>query len=139
MNGKVEETTRQLEVKNISRLVPNMSLPDLAPLPGNRRYSLAVILGASAGKIYPLSKPRIVIGRGAECDLQLADSEISREHAMLEIRGDEATLIDLSSTNGVYVDGTRTERATLFSHHEFALGTTTLMFIVTETDSLAAE
>lgn len=135
--SRVEETTRQLELKDLAKRLPKMSLPELAPLSANRRYSLAVILGASAGKIYPVTKPRVIIGRGAGCDLQLSDSEISRQHAMLEIRGDEATLIDLSSTNGIFVDGLRTERASLASHQEFSLGTTTLMFIVTESNHLA--
>ena len=136
--GKVEETTRQLELKQVSRPAARSSLPDLAPLPSNRRYSLAVILGASAGKIFPVTKPRIVIGRGDSCDLQLSDSEISREHAMMEIRGEQATLIDLSSTNGTYVDGERTDRADLSNNQEFSLGTTTIIYIVTESDSMAS-
>jgi len=108
------------------------SLAQLAPLAPHKRYSLAVIMGANAGQIYTVGKPRTVLGRGTESDVQLQDSEVSRRHAMLEIRGDEATLVDLGSTNGTYVDGVRVQKASIFSNQEFSLGTTTLMFIVTD-------
>ncbi len=108
------------------------NLPQLAALPTTKRYSLAVIMGANAGQIYTVTQPRVVLGRGTECDVQLQDSEVSRRHAMLEIRLDEGTVIDLGSTNGTYVDGVRIQRATIYSNQEFSLGTTTVMFIVTD-------
>jgi pSer/pThr/pTyr-binding forkhead associated (FHA) protein len=58
---------------------------------------------------------------------------------MLEIRGDEAMVIDLGSTNGTYVDGVRVQKASIFSNQEFSLGTTTLMFIVTDMHDTAME
>ncbi len=113
--------------------VPDLSnLPHMAPLPSNKRYSLAVIMGANAGQIHTVAKPRIILGRGADSDVQLQDSEVSRRHAMLEIHLDEASVVDLGSTNGTYVDGVRIQRATIYSNQEFSLGTTTLMFIVTD-------
>ena len=107
------------------------ALPELAPLPQTQRYSLAVILGANAGHIYAITRPRVYLGRGAGLDVQLPDSEVSRRHARLDIRGDEATLTDLGSTNGTFVDGVRVDQCVIASHQEFSLGTTTLMFIVT--------
>jgi pSer/pThr/pTyr-binding forkhead associated (FHA) protein len=91
-----------------------------------------VIMGANAGQIYTVTKPRTVLGRGTDSDIQLQDSEVSRRHAMLEIRGDEAMVVDMGSTNGTYVDGVRVQKASIFSNQEFSLGTTTLMFIVTD-------
>jgi predicted Zn finger-like uncharacterized protein len=126
-----DKTTKNLEMGK-SGSVPEASLPQLAPLPANRRYSLAVILGANSGQIYQLSRPRVILGRGAGCDIQLPDSEVSRRHAMLEVRDDAATLVDLGSTNGTYVEGVRIDVTNVNSHQEFSLGTTTLMFIVTE-------
>lgn len=108
------------------------ALPPLPALPSTKRYSLAVIMGANAGQIYTISKPRIVLGRGTESDVQLQDSEVSRRHAMLEIHLDEGKVSDLGSTNGTYVDGVRIQQATIFSNQEFSLGTTTVMFIVTD-------
>lgn len=126
-----EDTTKQIELSQVEEEAEK-SLPQLAPLPDTRRYSLAVILGANAGQIFPLKQSRIVLGRGVNCDIQLQDSEISRRHAMLEIRGEEATVSDLGSTNGTFFEGTRVSHARLLPHQEFSLGNTTLMFIVTE-------
>ena len=135
---KVEDTTKQYDLRRDVAPHADAELPQLAPLSSNRRYSLAVILGANAGQIYPITKPRTVLGRGAGTDLQLQDSEVSRRHAMLEIRGDEASISDLSSTNGTFVDGVRVQKATISSNQEFSLGTTTLMFIVTDVHDASA-
>ncbi|MCD4751334.1 MAG: zinc-ribbon domain-containing protein, partial [Thermoanaerobaculales bacterium] len=37
-------------------------LPQLAPLPTDYRFSLAVIAGSQAGTVFPISKPRIYMG-----------------------------------------------------------------------------
>jgi predicted Zn finger-like uncharacterized protein len=105
-------------------------LPALAPLPDDARYSLAVIAGSQAGSVFPITKPRIFIGRGSAMDVQLKDSEVSRRHAMIEVRSDEATLLDLGATNGTYVEGHRIDRTQLSNRSEFTVGSTTLMFIV---------
>lgn len=44
-----------------------------------------------------------VIGRGAQCDLPLADEDASREHAMVVRRGAQVFLKDLASVNGVHL------------------------------------
>jgi predicted Zn finger-like uncharacterized protein len=126
-----DDTTRDLELRRVKRH-EDEELPELAPLTGNRRYALAVILGANSGQIYAITSPRVYLGRGTDVDVQLPDSEVSRRHAMLEIHDDNATLTDLGSTNGTFVEGVRIERQAIASHEEFSLGTTTLMFIVTE-------
>ncbi len=128
-----DQTTKDLDIRSAQAVAEEHALVQLAPLPAHRRYSLAVILGANSGQIYQLVKPRVILGRGAGCDIQLPDSEVSRRHAMLEIREEEATVSDLGSTNGTYVEGVRVESATIASHQEFSLGSSTLMFIVTET------
>jgi len=115
------------------RLEPEAAeLPELAPLPRDMRFSLAVIAGAQAGGVFPVTKPRIYLGRGSSMDIQLKDSEVSRRHVMLEIRGDQATLIDLGATNGTYVDGERIDRGELGNQSEFTIGSTTLMLIITQ-------
>ena len=106
-------------------------LPELAPLPSELRFSLAVIAGSQAGSVFPVTKPRVFLGRGSSMDVQLKDTEVSRRHAMLEIRGDEAILVDLGATNGTFAGGERVARAEIANQSEFTLGSTTLMLIVT--------
>ncbi len=106
-------------------------LPELSPLPTDLRFSLAVIAGTQAGSVFPITKPRVFIGRGSSMDVQLKDSEVSRRHAMVEIRGEVATLVDLGATNGTFVSGERIQRTDVSNQSEFTLGSTTLMLIVT--------
>jgi pSer/pThr/pTyr-binding forkhead associated (FHA) protein len=55
----------------------------------------------------PIRGKEFVIGRGTDCDLRLRDPNVSRHHCMIRIRPDEVTLVDLGSSNGSYVNGTR--------------------------------
>jgi predicted Zn finger-like uncharacterized protein len=98
-----------------------------------KRYSLAVLQGASTGQIFHISKPRVVLGR-AGSDINLDDAEASRQHAAVEILGDHAILRDLGSTNGTFADSQRIQQHVLTNQTEFRIGTHVLMFIVTEVE-----
>ncbi len=51
-----------------------------------------------------MADPPVVIGRGADCDVQVADTYISSRHARVAIDGGDLTIEDLGSTNGTYVN-----------------------------------
>lgn len=53
----------------------------------------------------PMVKDRFVIGRGADCDLQIKDGSVSTHHCELVIVNDKWILNDLNSRNGVRVNG----------------------------------
>jgi hypothetical protein len=57
------------------------------------------------GKRYAVGPGGATIGRSRECDIVLADSNVSRRHAELRPTGDGWTITDLGSTNGVKVNG----------------------------------
>ena len=99
-------------------------------LPADRKISLAVIAGPDAGKMFVLEKPRAVIGR-EEVDFALDDPEISRQHAAIEVSGDEIFLVDLGSTNGTLIGESLVTEAPLENQGEFTIGGSTLMLIVT--------
>ena len=99
-------------------------------LPSDAKLSLAVIAGPAAGTIFPIEKPRIVIGR-QEADFVLEDPEISRNHSAIEVAGDRVTLIDLQSTNGTFIGDEAIREAPLGHQQEFSIGGSTLMLIVT--------
>lgn len=104
-------------------------------LPQGKRLSLAILDGPDAGSVFRIEKPRITIGR-ANADLTLNDTEASRQHAALEIRGTQYGLLDLGSTNGTVLDGQKIEGlADLHDKSEFQIGATTLMLIVTDDHS----
>ena len=99
-------------------------------LPDDHKLSLAVIAGPDAGKMYVIDKPRVVIGRD-EVDFALDDPEISRQHAAIEVSGDEVVLLDLGSTNGTLVDEEMIREFPLENQGEFTIGGSTIMLIVT--------
>jgi len=71
-----------------------LAVVELHPMRGRRR---GLIDGA-------------LIGRGAGCDLKLDDPLVSRRHAMV-CGGEYGTVIeDLSSANGIYLNGDRCHR-----------------------------
>ena len=49
----------------------------------------------------------ITLGRSSSCDLTIADTEISRQHAQISMSLEGALLADLGSTNGTFVNGIR--------------------------------
>jgi pSer/pThr/pTyr-binding forkhead associated (FHA) protein len=63
---------------------------------------------------------RLVIGRGADCDLVLDEPEMSRRHAMIEVNASEIFLRDLGSTNGTFVNGVQVRDAVLFTGDQLA-------------------
>ncbi len=60
-------------------------------------------------------RPLLLMGRSKECDLQVADQCVSREHAMLRFRDGKFIFID-QSTNGSYV--TIKDEKNLFVHRD---------------------
>ncbi len=105
----------------------------LLELPKDRRYSLAVIQGPATGQIHQINKTRTIIGRTG-ADLNLDDAEASRQHAAVEILGENAILRDLGSTNGTFIELDRIQQHVLNNHMEFRIGSHVLMFIVTDVE-----
>ncbi|MFZ2489865.1 MAG: FHA domain-containing protein [Thermoanaerobaculia bacterium] len=106
--------------------------PLLTQMPPGRRISLAVLTGAAAATVHRIDKPQMTIGR-AGADINIDDTEASRQHAMIEVRETSFRLIDLGSTNGTLVEGRKiTEPVELTDKSEFQIGGTTLMLIVTD-------
>jgi hypothetical protein len=80
------------------------------------------------GQTYPLVGAVTVVGRGDEADVVLDDPGISRRHAEIRVTTDgphlAATLTDLGSTNGTYVDGDLARSVSLQDGSTITLGRT---------------
>ena len=101
-------------------------------MPPGKRLSLAIIDGPDAGSVFRIEKPRVTIGRTG-ADLNLNDTEASRQHAAVEVRETDYQLLDLGSTNGTLLEGQKISGPTeLQNQSEFVVGSSTLMLIVTE-------
>jgi pSer/pThr/pTyr-binding forkhead associated (FHA) protein len=67
----------------------------------------------------------VVIGRGEEADVRLADRWVSRTHCRIEERNGVLYVIDLSSKHGTWINEARVEEAILFPGAALQIGLTT--------------
>jgi pSer/pThr/pTyr-binding forkhead associated (FHA) protein len=72
------------------------------PSPGGS--FLLVVAGENAGKLYPLSKPELLIGRSPNADIRINEKAVSHNHARLQLDNGSCTLRDLGSTNGTFLN-----------------------------------
>jgi eukaryotic-like serine/threonine-protein kinase len=106
-------------------------------LPQGKRVCLALLSGARQGEVFVLSRPTVLIGRSggrAGADIELADPEVSRAHAVVECHGNRVVVRDLGSTNGTFVESERIEERDLEDRSEFRVGGTRLMLIISDAD-----
>ncbi len=82
------------------------------------------------GKRYPLTKSHTVIGRGAEADITVDDTGISRRHVEILWDGKRAQVNDLGSTNGSQLNGAPVTKAALPPDSVISLGRTRIVFRV---------
>lgn len=64
----------------------------------------ANLLGATGNVAYPVTHIRSLIGRDRDCDIQIMQADVSRHHAVLFARNQQAWIYDLGSSNGTRVN-----------------------------------
>jgi hypothetical protein len=97
--------------------------PDEEESPAREVVSLS-----NDGSRYTIDKEAVVIGRGRDCDLTIADPNMSRRHAELRRDSGAYWVTDLDSTNGTEVNGRRQKRAKLEHGDTIKFGSTELVF-----------
>jgi hypothetical protein len=80
------------------------------------------------GTRHEVKQRRLVLGRSRDCDIQLPDANVSRQHAELRQEGTSYWIVDLASTNGIEVNGKRVKRAKLRDGDKVTLGSTDVVF-----------
>lgn len=81
------------------------------------------------GELIELTSDDLIVGREAGCDLQLCDDSVSRRHARLETTPEGCWVVDMGSTNGVYVNDLRVERQQLAAGDRLRLGNQIFRFL----------
>lgn len=94
---------------------------------GLPRARVVIISGDQAGAAYPL-KDTVSIGRADSCTIVLKDAKTSRQHAQIQQHGDEFIIVDLSSSNGTFVNGQRIDEHVLQNNDEVQIGDYILQF-----------
>ncbi len=91
--------------------------------------------GAGAGSLILPTGERVIlgeqiisVGRMPECNIVLADPNVSRNHAEIRPRGQGFVVVDLGSTNGSRVNGVRVSEQELIDGDEISFGNTRFRF-----------
>jgi len=84
-----------------------------------------------------LSPGVFVVGRDETCDLPVKSNSVSRRHMSCVVRGDQVTVKDLGSSNGVKVNGHRVQEVELKNGDEVRLGDISLVLEVPDKPAVA--
>jgi hypothetical protein len=122
------EPEEQLEPGATMIYKPKTPVPTEAASPVELGVEPDVVTLSYDGTKRELTERRVVIGRSRDCDIQLADGNVSRRHAELRQEGASWWVVDLGSTNGMEVNGTRVKRARLRAGDTITLGSTEITF-----------
>jgi hypothetical protein len=115
--------------------VRSAALAKVTPAPGSSVTDTAVrraqVILEVNGMRHPLDPPGIVIGRGTDADLRINDPGVSRRHAEIRVSAPatgptDVSVVDLGSTNGMLVNGSRVQQATLHDGGTVKIGNTTM-------------
>ena len=87
-----------------------------------RLCRLVITRGDEQGCRYEIFGLPVTIGAAVGNDLTFPESEVSRNHAVMEKRGSGIELVDLNSENGTFVNGQRVTRRQLVRGDRVRLG-----------------
>ena len=90
---------------------------------------LVCTIGCGESKIYPLKKPKLVIGRSAEADLNLLDPLISRKHCVIEKRDNKFVVRNVSTTNPLLLNDKEIAEKRLYTGDQLKIGSATVVYI----------
>ena len=83
--------------------------------------------GPLTGVRFAVEADTISIGRLNECDIELNQPNVSRQHAFIKRVGENLQIIDNNSGNGTFVNGRRVRHAALHNGDEIRIGPNTLV------------
>jgi pSer/pThr/pTyr-binding forkhead associated (FHA) protein len=91
---------------------------------------LVVLKGQASGVRFDLPEGENKIGRSSHCAVRIVgDEDVSREHAMVRVKGKEFLVCDLASRNGSLLNGVRIERGRLLQDGDtLQVGKTVFIF-----------
>jgi DNA segregation ATPase FtsK/SpoIIIE, S-DNA-T family len=64
---------------------------------------LHVVSGPDAGRVEPIARGQLRIGRDPRCHVQLSDTDVSRQHVELTVQPSGVSVRDLNSSNGTWI------------------------------------
>ena len=113
------------ETQNSDRSPPPKETKVASPVVGR----LIVHISDDIVQVEVIKQNHVLIGRSKMCDLRLASQDVSRHHAMVVNSPNGTELVDLRSTNGTRVDGSRIQRHPLRDNDAISIGGTLIRYV----------
>jgi DNA-binding winged helix-turn-helix (wHTH) protein len=107
------------------RFVGDVQEGAASPRPGRPEHRLVLTIDT---RVVILLEGANVIGRAPDAGILCDAAGVSRQHARIVVANGEATLEDLGSKNGTYLQGERITSARLSDGDEIRVGTVALTF-----------
>ena len=107
------------------------TVPDLMSKDRPSHPVLTIVRGPQTGETFELDSTHISLGRDPKNSVFLNDMTVSRHHAQIDLSNlglGYATIEDLNSLNGTWVDGAIINKATLQDGSTIQIGTFRMVF-----------
>ena len=107
------------------------TVPDLMSKDRPSHPVLTIVKGPQTGETFELDSTHISLGRDPKNSAFLNDMTVSRHHAQIDLSNlglGYATIEDLNSLNGTWVDGAIINKATLQDGSTIQIGTFRMVF-----------
>lgn len=89
---------------------------------------LEMVQGQQVGLTFPLTRDNLLVGRGSNCDLQVFDPKVSRQHLCLRYAQGYWFCQDQNSGTGTHVNGVQLQATRLNPGDNITIGDTTFIF-----------
>lgn len=107
------------------------TVPDLMGSNRSAKATLTIVKGPQTGETFELGHTSVTLGRDTRSAVFLNDMTVSRNHARMDlstISAGVATIEDLGSLNGTWVDGAIVDKAALKDGSTIQIGTFRMVF-----------
>lgn len=108
---------------------PSTVAVDDGPALSHQGFRLVVLSGELRGREIEVVKDSVTLGRSRQCEIMVPDDSVSRTHATIRREGERYRLLDLESTAGTFLGGSRITDAFLRPGDELRLGQVELRFV----------
>ena len=93
------------------------------------RHRLKALTGPVKGETFPLEGKAVKIGRGEDCEVDLHDPTVSKEHAKIDFKDGGYFVEDVGSKHGTFMNGKKVDgKRKLRSGDEVTIGESVLRF-----------
>lgn len=93
---------------------------------------IKTVEGPDKGLEFQIDQPKVVLGRGEDCDVLLTDLQASRTHAKILQDGNDYFLCDLNSKNGTFLNGVKIKERLLVDGDKIKIGKNVFILEITE-------